>query len=344
MWKISRYKCVAGIFALALAALSNHAMADVDDQFPQTRPAVPLVPEVPSAGSSAQTDQQDQSFIVFGDASGSHTSSANIHGTDGNVSSTRAGVKIGAQIPVNDRLSFGVSADWANTFYRFNGASGFTPDGVRPWGTVQVFSIGGRFKYHIDDNWTVLAEINGASSGEQGAKFGSTLTGGGSAGATYRFSDSLTAGLVLAGESQLESHPLIVPFPVVDWVLPIDPQNRFRLVSGDVRTGPSQSVGVELIFSPIKQLSFAAGLAGLGIGNNFRLDKNGPVPNGVGRDNSYPIVAGVNWDPSPMFSLGGFVGVNTNDTLDMIDAAGLRVNKENLNAAFMFGVNGSIRF
>jgi hypothetical protein len=297
----------------------------------------------PTQSGSASTPDSPGSPVFYADLSVVHLLDAGIESTSGHVSTTRAGLSLGVQVPVTSQLTLGLNEEGSENFYRFSGASGLTPEGVRPWGTVQEFSLSISGSYKVDSHWTVLAGANGASTGEEGAKFGSTLTAGGFAGFKYMFSKDLSLGLVMFGESRLETNPTILPFPVVDWALPFDPEH-WRVVIGGLRTGTSENVGAGVVYSPSRALSFAAGLAGVGIGNDFRLDRNGPTPDGVGRDSSVPIIISVSFHPNQQLGVSAFAGLNTSDKLDLLNTGGGRVNRVNEDAAPLFGLNGSIRF
>jgi hypothetical protein len=55
------------------------------------------------------------------------------------------------------------------------------------------------------------------STGESGASFDETLTGGVLAGVAYRFGDRLTLGPGLAVFSQLEDNASVFPFLIIKW-------------------------------------------------------------------------------------------------------------------------------
>jgi hypothetical protein len=300
-------------------------------------PAPEAVPVAP-----VETDAHLFHFNVIG----GDTLSAGIHGVSGSLSSTEVGVSAGVFVPLSRKVILGFGAGDGESYYHFSGPSGLVArgSGESPWSHVRTLTANSRIMYRYDEHWTFLAGVNGSSAGADGARFGDTLTVGGSAGAIYRFSEDLTLGLGVTGQSRLGSSPTILPIPFVSWALPLDPQKRWRLEAGPAWTGPSREAGAALVFLPSKALSFSAGVALTGLGGGFRLDRDGPIAGGIGRVTSLPIVLGVDWRPRPGVRVSGFAGVSTSGTIESLDRNGTRIDKRDVGAAGTFGISASLSF
>jgi hypothetical protein len=300
-------------------------------------PAPEAVPVVP-----VETDFHLLNFNV----TGGDTLSAGIHGAGGSLSSAEVGASAGFFLPINRKVILGFGAGDGESYYHFSGPSGLLPRGgtESPWSHVRTLTANTRIIYRYDDHWTFLAGVNGSSAGADGSRFGDTLTGGGSAGAIYKFSNDLTLGIGLTGQSRLGSSPTILPIPFVSWALPFDPQKRWRIEAGPAWNGPSRGAGAALVFSPSKSLSLSTGLELTGLGGGFRLDQNGPIPGGVGRVTSLPIVFGLEWRPRPGVRVAGFAGVSAFGTVESLDRNGNRISKRDVGAAGTFGISASLSF
>src|SRR5262249_28731191 len=154
--------------------------------------------------------------------------------------------------------------DAALTFYRFSGDPLLLPGGGIPWDQVRTYSIGVQMRYAFDEHWALLAGANIASAGAPGAPFGDTLSGGGALGVSYSFSRALTLGVAVTAQSKLSGGVFVLPFPIIDWVLPFD-EGRWRLAAGALRVGPGRAGGVSFIYAPAPPLSFSLSIAFLGL-------------------------------------------------------------------------------
>lgn len=275
------------------------------------------------------------------DALGGYNGDADIHGVSGSFSRSWVGGRVEVSTPVNRQLTVGLDASIGETFYFFSGPSGLIPGDAAPWRDVREYSIGGFAKYRIDDHWDVFANLNGSATGETDSNFNESLSVGGGVGFTYTFSKELKLGLQLQAESRQESSPFVLPVPIVDYILPWDPQERWRF---EIGSGDVANVRAGLVFSPTKKLSFSLGLAAVGLGNQFRLDRDGPVPDGIGRATSFPVVLGVDWRPRPYFRLSAFAGVIAAGTLEVLDHNGNQIGKRKFDPAPAIGINARFIF
>ena len=127
------------------------------------------------------------------------------------MSSSSLYARIALLVPAGERLFLSFPIDAAVTSYEFSGDPRLLPEGGKPWDQVRTFSIGTQARYRFDQHWAVIAGANVASAGVRGASFGDTLSGGGTLGVAYSFSQKLTLGAILTAQSKLAGGLLVLP-------------------------------------------------------------------------------------------------------------------------------------
>ena len=85
-------------------------------------------------------------------------------------------------------LAFGYGLD----DYDFSGDSGL--GGLRPWEDIHTFRLSIPLRWRVSEKWTGFAAPTLRFTGESGADFSDSLTGGAFAGFSYRYSDRLSIG------------------------------------------------------------------------------------------------------------------------------------------------------
>jgi hypothetical protein len=299
-----------------------------------TPPDAPAPPQPPPDPAVALPD------IFSLSVRGGHNFEADIEGA-GSVRSSAAGVGFGVRQPLNEQLSLGVSVGAGARHYDFRGDSGLFPEpGVQesPWETAHTWSVGASAMYRANRRLLLFGALNGSSSGEAGADFRNTLTGGVSLGFAYSFSKELTLGLTATAQTRLEDDLFVLPLPTVNWTLPGDPQGRWRLQIGRVQGGPPTAAGAAIVYAPSPAVSVFGGIGASGLGGDFRLDDDGPVPGGVGRDQSFPLILGLDWRPSPALHISAFGGVSMLGEIELLDAAGRTIGKRDVDPAPTIGL------
>jgi hypothetical protein len=278
------------------------------------------------------------------DADSSYLFEADLEGSSGSFDRARAGGRVTLLTPLSESLLVSVSLGGGGSIYNFRGPTGLIPGSDDPWETIETYSAGANILYKINEQWTLFGGLNGASSGEDGAAFDKTLTIGGSLGASYAVSEELSIGLGVTAQTRLEDDPFILPLPLFDWTLPYDPQHRWRIAAGGARIGPARAAGIAAYFSPTKELTLSAGIGAFGLGGDFRLSQTGPVPGGVGRDSSFPVLAGIDWHPRPWISLAGFGGVGLFGELEVVDSNGDTLGSRDVAPAPVIGASLTLSF
>jgi hypothetical protein len=265
-------------------------------------------------------------------------------GESGSLTRWNTGIDLGVTIPATDRLSFNLDIATGITEYAFSGATGLLPGDQEPWDTVLSHSFGFSGRYSFDKQNSMFVGLRVASDGDPDAEFEDTLTGGVFAGYTRSVSENLTLGVGLTAQTRLEDDPLIIPFPVILWKPPIDPERRWSISLGSSPGGPSNVAFAAVGYQASEQLSFFAGLGGAGIGGDFRLADDAGVPGGVGRDVGFPLVAGLDWRPRQGVRVGAYAGVSFERELELLDASGTTVSKRDVDPTPVVGLTASFSF
>jgi hypothetical protein len=153
----------------------------------------------------------------------------------------------------------------------------------------------------------------------------------------------LLVGVLVTAQSKLSGGLFVLPFPLVDWVLPFD-QGRWRLSAGGVRIGPGRAGGVALEYSPLEKLSVSAALTFLGLGREFRMSSTGPVIGGVGRDTAYPLILGIEWRPVHPLTVSAYGGVSLLRAVTVLDGSGNTLGERDVTPSPVLGAKMSLGF
>jgi len=278
------------------------------------------------------------------DVAGATSMDGQIQGTSGaQMGSSSAYAQLAFMAPIGGHLGVRFAVDGATSFYRFSGDPLLVPGGGIPWDQVRSSSIGLTAMYVWERKWALIVGGNVASAGVRGASFGDTLSGGGTVGFTYTFPSGLLVGVLVTAQSKLSGGVFALPFPLVDWVIPVD-RGRWRLSAGGVRVGPGRAGGVSLEYAPSEALSFSAALTFLGLGREFRMSSSGPVLDGVGRDTAYPLILGVEWRPLRPLSVSAYGGVSLLRAVTILDGSGNTLGERDVTPSPVVGGKMSLGF
>ncbi|MDY6955135.1 MAG: hypothetical protein SWE60_26835, partial [Thermodesulfobacteriota bacterium] len=99
--------------------------------------------------------------------------------------------------------------------YDFSGDSGFA--GLRPWDRIHSFRFSVPVRVKRDDHWTLFVIPTVRATAESGSDFHEALSGGGLAGASFRFSDRLTIGPGIGAITRIEDDAIVFPLLIVHW-------------------------------------------------------------------------------------------------------------------------------
>jgi len=280
----------------------------------------------------AQTERPSP-WIYTANAVGAHQSEADLSDTGGSFNVDRWFVSAGVMYAWSARTSIGVSVGGGKAIYEFDGNGVAGGDW---WGDISDtrVSLIGRIGFGETGVLTVLPTFR--NNAEDGAGSNDGETYGLFAAATWRLSESLTIGPGIGVFSRLEDSARVFPVLAIDW----DISDRWNLATGN-GVGSSQGAGLTLKYKLSDAWSF--GLTGRYETLEFRLDNKGVAAGGVGRDQSFPLVAGAVLKPNRKLKFSVFAGVSLLGKLEVKDLSGGRIETD-YDPALLVGASAEVRF
>ncbi|MFA6043576.1 MAG: DUF6268 family outer membrane beta-barrel protein [Phycisphaerales bacterium] len=294
-------------------------------------------PAAPTEAPSDQVPKADDAPPVRAslDLFGAYSASTDFHSNRGSLSTARGGAGLGVKIPLAEGRSIGLSFSGEYSNYDFSNATGFAGSAADgPWKDITILSVGINYAAEINKQWGYFLGVSGDASWERGADFDHSLTISGVGGVTYAVSDDLQLGFGLAGGTRLEDDAYAVPIVTANWKI----TDKLRLSTNTGFGNRSIGLGLGYDVTDTLTLSLSAGFES----REFRLDRNGPIPNGVGRDYRLPILLSARWqvDPQVIVNLG--VGTNVWGQIRAENSNGDRLSQEELSPGFVVG--GGVEF
>ncbi|MBM9512155.1 DUF6268 family outer membrane beta-barrel protein [Desulfogranum marinum] len=254
---------------------------------------------------------------------------------DGSYNTTRFTIQTGAGYSWDTQSNVSFSIGYSYDGYDFSGDAGL--GSLNPWEDIHTISLGVPMRKAIDNNWTAFMIPSIRSTGESGAKFDDTLTGGVLGGFSYRFNDKLTLGPGIGVISQLEDSATVIPILIIDWKI----NDKWSLNTGR-GLGATLGPGLTLNFQPNSTWRF--GVGGRYEKLRFRLDKNGRTAGGVGEDSSFPVFVNGTYSIDPKANLSIVGGVELGGELKVEDKDGQTIEKESYDTGVFLGVTFNKRF
>jgi hypothetical protein len=249
---------------------------------------------------------------------------------EGELAVSRVGGELGVGIPAGDRGQLQLSLDYEYSNYDFSDTT-FIAGSDSPFRDIHRTFFSARYSRQASRQ---LAWFVGATAGvafEEGASIGDSWEYGAFGGVKYYLSEKLAIGLGVGFVTQLEDDPLIFPAPVFEWNFAED----WSLSAGG-------RPGLTLAYDYSDELSFS--LSAFYESRDFRLDEDGPVPDGVGRERQVPITLGVQFRPAPAFEIALAAGVNLARTIEIEDEDGDEVADVDADPSPFLGFQFTYRF
>lgn len=242
----------------------------------------------------------------------------------GSFEATRAYVRAGALYRFGGGASAGLFVSSGRLDYDFN-----TPAPV--FEDITDLSISAPVRFTAGERLSVFVAPTLRYDYESGASRSDGRTYGFFGGVAWKISESLTIGPALGAFTQIEDDSLnVFPALLVDW----DINDRFNLSTG-TGLGATQGPGLTLKYSTTDKIKL--GLSARYENIRFRLNDQGPAPNGVGQDRSMPVVLSIDYEPYPRSSITAFVGAEFNGQLRLDDAQGNRIDTREYDPAPLVG-------
>jgi hypothetical protein len=253
----------------------------------------------------------------------------------GSYNSTRFTIQAGSGYSWDPQTNVSFSLGYSYDSYDFSGNAGFGL--LNPWEDIHTISFGMPMRFGIDYHWTAFVIPSISSTGESGANFDETVTGGVLGGFSYRFSDRLTIGPGIGIISQLEESATVIPILIIDWKI----TDKWSLDTGR-GLGATLGPGLTLNFQPNKMWRF--GIGGRYGKLRFRLDKNGPTEDGVGEDSSFLLFVSSTYNVNPKTNVSLVGGLELGGELKLEDKDGRTIEEESYDTGIFLGLTFNTRF
>ncbi len=252
----------------------------------------------------------------------------------GDFSVSRYSLMIGGSAPVTDRVAAGVGLTYDFEDYDFSNLRAFAVS--KPWDEIDRVTVGGRLSYRFSDHWSMHVGPVVQYAGERGADFGDSLLYGGIISASYRASRDFLIGFGAGAFYRLEE-TRVFPSLIFSWKI----TDRLRL-GNSYRLGLAGPAGLELTYSLNK--SWELGLGGGYRSFRFRLDKDGPVPGGIGENTSWPVYGRLGGKIWPPLHMDIFVGAAFSGKLKLEDRRGHELSSTGYDTTPIVGLSLSASF
>jgi hypothetical protein len=282
-----------------------------------------------SAGVSAQPPGSGYSFAI---APFAHFDSD----LDSGGEASFAGVftSLGRRWALDERSSLGFRLAFDYEDWDFNGPVAF--GGSDPWGEIYRLGLSLPYAYAAGNGWLWTVTPTVGYSGESGASSSDAIEYGATLSAAQRVRPNLLLGFGVGLFEQIEDTN-VYPFVIVDWRI----DERWRL-SNPLPAGPAGPAGLELSYDLAG--GWETGLAVTYRSKRFRLDSDGPFPDGVGEHRYIPVVARVGRSLSETLQLDFYLGAETGTKLRIEDRNGNRLFSDDQDSGFLLGASLVGRF
>lgn len=296
---------------------------------------------LPTIAQSEENVQQSSAQSMAGWASVIRGGAVYQFDTDldegGGYSSARYNIEVGQSYAWSRKDTATLALSYSLDSYDFSdGAPGGIAYG-NPWENIHTVSISAPLRKGLGDNWTAFLIPSLRSTGESGAEFNETITGGGFTGVSYRFGDRLTIGPGIGVFTQLEESASIFPVLIVNWKI----TDTLILETG---RGVAATLGPGLTLNYKATPKLRLGVGGRYEKLRFRLDKDGVIENGIGEDSSFPLFVTGTYSVNRKSSFSFVAGIETGGELKIENSKGSIVIEEDSNSGVFTGLTFNMRF
>lgn len=246
----------------------------------------------------------------------------------GDVSVSRYFLMIGGSAPISDKVGLGFHLTYDLEDYNFSTLKDFAVP--NPWNKIDRVGLDTRLAYKVTEKWNLSIGPVVQYAGERGADFGDSLMYGGIISASYRANSDLVVGFGAGVFYRLEE-TRVFPSLFLSWQI----TDQLRL-GNSYRLGPTGPAGLELTYLIDK--SWEAGLGGGYRSSRFRLDKDGPVPNGIGENDSWPVYARLSRKFGQKLNIDLYGGAAFGGKLRLEDSSGHEISSVSYNTAPLVGL------
>lgn len=243
----------------------------------------------------------------------------------GSFSVNRANVRAGINRVFDRDRMIGLSLGYGYNGYDFTGLA------RDPWSDVHTLTLGIPVRWSINDQWSFFGLPVLRSSGESGADFSDSLSGGFLGGFTYKFGDCLTLGPGIGVLSQLEDDASVFPILLINWRI----TDSLQLETGR-GFGASQGPGLMLSWQLSEKWKLSLGSRYEKL--RFRLDDKGPASGGIGEEKGIPVYLGASYATSRFSELSIYGGAKFGGSIGLDNASGNSLSDRDHETAPFAGI------
>ena len=258
---------------------------------------------------------------------------ANVDG-GGRLSVARYNAALDMSSRASKDLRLGLSIAYAYDDYDFSGLTKFPV--ARPWSEVNRFGISAPVHYTFTDNWSLFVSPSVQWAGESHAKWDDALSYGAVAGISYKIRSDAVIGLGVGVYSNIED-TTVFPYITVNWQM----TEHLRIIN-PFRTSPAGPAGLELAYTIDKY--WETGLGAAYRSYRFRLEEDGPIPNGIGEYKTVPVFARVSYKCTPQIRIDVYGGATFVNKIYIEDQDGHELFSTKTDIAPLIGLTFVARF
>lgn len=258
-------------------------------------------------------------------------------GTDGGgeFSVNRAFIEGGVAYAFDRRRSIGVAVAYGYDGYDFSGNGGLA--GLDPWDGVNEYRLSAPIRWGFGERFDAFAAPAVRWTAESGADLGDGFAGGFNAGFTYQVNDRLRIGPGIGVFTALEDDASAFPILLVDWQV-----TDTVAVQTGAGLGATRGPGLTVNYTGVEQWTFTLGARLEQF--RFRLDDEGPAPDGVGEEQAVPIFLSAAYDVLPAVQLAAVGGLDVAGELTLEDSTGREIAADDFDPAPFLGFTFRARF
>ncbi|MBM9520903.1 hypothetical protein JWG39_13875 [Desulforhopalus vacuolatus] len=254
----------------------------------------------------------------------------------GSYSSSRVNIEVGQNYAWSRRDTASFVLGYSYDVYDFSDGESGGIAFESPWEDIHTLSISSPLRKGIGERWTAFLIPSLRSTGESGADFSKTITGGGLTGVSCRFGDRLTIGPGIGVFTQIEDSATLFPVLIIHWKI----TDQLSLETG---RGLAATLGPGLTLNYLATPSLRLAVGGRYEKLRFRLDKDGSVVNGIGEDSSFPLFASCSCNISPRAVISVMAGVETGGNVTLENSQGHSILEESYDSGIFSGITFRVR-
>lgn len=292
---------------------------------------LPMLVQPSPLHAQERADTGDVRFSLT--ALGSYQFGSDVDG-GGDLSVARYNVNAEVVGRIDNNLRIGIGLTYEFDDYDFSGLTDFAV--AQPWGDVHRFGISVPIFYSIDSNWRLFLSPSVQWSGESGAKWGDAVAYGAVFAVSHSFRPGLVLGLGAGVFSNIEKTTFF-PYIAVNWQI----NEQLRLIN-PFRTSPAGPAGLELAYAFNR--NWELGIGGAYRSYRFRLDEDGPLPNGIGESKTVPVYARLSYSLSRDFRIDLYGGATFSNKLRVDNEDGDEIYRTKYDVPPLVALSLTARF